>query len=88
MRFQKVHPHTYKASMAEHTIQTFKIHFKTGLQLSHPNFPPSNWDLLLKQATMTLKMLRSARFNPQLSVHADIFGQFDYSSIPLLPPGL
>ena len=35
---------------------------------------------------MTLNMLRSSRLNPKLSAYTQVFGEFNYSATPLLPP--
>ena len=87
VNFQLVPPFTHRANLAERAIQTFKAHFKTGLDLAHPNFPKTQWDRLIPQAVMTLNMLRSARINPKISAYASIFGEFNFNATPLLPPG-
>ena len=84
---QLVPPRTHRANKAERAIQTFKEHFKTGLDLVHPKFPAKQWDRLIPQAIMTLNMLRSSRLNPKLSAHAHLFGEFNFAATPLLPPG-
>ena len=39
VKFQLVPPFSHRSNLAERAIQTFKAHFKTGLDLVHPNFP-------------------------------------------------
>ena len=85
--FQVVPLFTHRSNLAERTIQTFKAHFKTGLDLVHPTFLTTQWDRLIPQAVMTLNMLGSARINPKISAYAYIFGEFNFSSTPMLPPG-
>ena len=45
-------------------------------------------DQLLKQAVITLNLLRPARLNPNLSAYAYFFGMFNYVATPLAPPGI
>ena len=85
--FQLVPPHTHRANAAERAIQTFKSHFTAGLASVDPEFPVTEWDRLLDQAFITLNLLRTARVNPKLSAHTYLFGNFDFNSTPLAPPG-
>ena len=84
---QFVPPGIHRANQAERAIQTFKAHFKAGLSSVDPKFPVGCWDLLLEQAELTLNLLRGSRSNPKLSAWAYLFGEFDFSSTPLAPPG-
>ena len=52
-----------------------------------PDFPMSEWDRLLPQAFLTLNLLRPSRINPALSAYAFLFGQFDFNTTPIAPPG-
>lgn len=36
---------------------------------------------------MTLNMLCSSQLNPKLSAYTQVFGEFNYSATPILPPG-
>ena len=85
--FQLVPPHTHRANAAERAIQTFKAYFTAGLASVDPEFPVSEWDRLLQQVFITLNLLRTARVNPRLSSHAYLYGNFDFNSTPLAPPG-
>ena len=58
--YQLVPPHSNQASKAERTIQTFKEYLKAGLGTVYPEYPITNWDILLTQAVMTLNMLRDS----------------------------
>ena len=85
--FQRVPPCEHRANAAERAIRTFKNHFVSILCTVDSQFPLSEWDRLLPQATLTLNLLRSSRIHPSLSAHASMFGQFDYNRTPLAPPG-
>ena len=56
--FQLAPPHIHRRNAAERAIQTFKNHFVSGFSTTDPNFPVSEWDRLLDQATITLNLLR------------------------------
>ena len=85
--FQLVPPHLHRRNAAERAIRTFKNHFIAGLCSTDPAFPLNLWDQLLKQAEITLNLMRRSRINPQLSAHAQIHGAFDFNRTPLGPPG-
>ena len=53
--------------LAERAIQTWKSHFKAGLETCDSDFPLREWDRLIEQANITLNFLRSSRSNPKLS---------------------
>ena len=55
--FQGVPPHSHRRNAAERAIQTWKNHFCAGLATCDPNFPLTEWDLLLPQAEITLNLL-------------------------------
>ena len=44
IKHQLVPPHVHRTNLAERAIQTFKQHFKKGLQLVDPGFLLSQWD--------------------------------------------
>jgi hypothetical protein len=52
-----------------------------------PDFPIHLWDRLLPQAEITLNLLRSSRFHPQLSAAAHYHGVVDYNKTAFGPPG-
>ena len=85
--YQLVPPHTHRRNLAERAIQTYKNHFKAGLASVDPNFPLSEWDRLINQANITLNMLRASRSNPKVSAYTYVFGEFDFASTPMAPPG-
>jgi hypothetical protein len=85
--FQRVPPKEHRANAAERAIRTFKNHFVSILCTVDSQFPLSEWDRLLPQATLTLNLLRSSRIHPSLSAYASMFGNFDYNRTPLAPPG-
>jgi hypothetical protein len=45
------------------------------------------WCEILPQATLTLNLLHTLRINPSVSAATHLFGQFDFNSTPLAPPG-
>ena len=85
--YQLVPPNNHRSNMAERAIQTFKHHFKSGLATCDPDFPLAEWDRLIQQAIITLNLLRASRTNPKISAYTHIFGEFDFKSTPLAPPG-
>ena len=86
-QYQLVPLHTHRRNLAERAIQTWKNHFKAGLASVDPNFSLTEWDRLVEQANITLNLLRSSRVNPKLSAYVYMFGEFNFSSTPLVPPG-
>ena len=44
---QLVPPHNHRANLSERAIQTFKNHFKSALATADPDFPLTQWNLLL-----------------------------------------
>lgn len=53
-----------------------------------PKFPMHLWCRLLKQAEMTLNMMRASRVHPTLSAYQELHGAFDFSKTPLAPIGI
>ena len=87
VKYQLAPPHCHRTNLAERSIQTFKSHFLAGLATCDPDFPLREWDRLLDQAVLTLNLLRSSRTNPKISAYTFLFGEFDFRSTPLAPPG-
>ena len=87
LKYQLAPPHQHRRNAAERAIQTFKNHFLAGLSSTDPNYPISEWDRLIEQAVITLNLLRNARLNPKLSSYAFLFGNYDFNSWPMAPPG-
>jgi hypothetical protein len=85
--FQLVPPHMHRRNAAKRAIGTWKSHFVAGLYSTNTNFPMHLWDLLLRQATITLNLLRPSRRNPQISAYQMIEGNYDFNSTPMAPPG-
>ena len=50
-------------------------------------FPIYLWCRMVKQAQITINLLRTSRTNPRLSAYAQIFGQFDFNTAPIEPLG-
>ena len=87
IKYQLVPPYIHRRNAAERAIQTWKNHFISGLASCDPNFPIREWDRLLEQGEITLNLLRSSRRFPNLSAYASIYGNFDYNTTPIAPPG-
>ena len=85
--YQLVRPHNHRVLAAERCIRTFKNHFIAGLASTDPKFPFYLWDHLLKQAEITLNLMRNSRQNPQLSAYTHMYGIFDFNKTPIAPPG-
>ena len=87
IKHQLVPPHAHRTNLAERAIQTFKQKFLIGLALVDPEFSLLQWDQFLEQTEMTLNMLRTARANTNLSAYTYLFGEFDFNTTSLAPPG-
>jgi hypothetical protein len=88
IEFQLVPPHSHRRNAAERAIRTFKNHFIAGLCSTDKLFPMNLWCRLIRQAEITLNLLRASRINPRLSAYAQLSGAFDYNATPLAPPGI
>ena len=87
LAYQLVPPHIHRRNAAERAIQCFKNHLLAILAAADPNFPISEWDRLVRQAVLTINLLRNSRVNCKLSAYAYLFGNFDFNATPLAPPG-
>ena len=85
--FQLAPPHLHRRNAAERAIRTFKNHFIAGLCSTDPAMPLHLWCRLVRQACITLNLLRGSRINPKLSAYAQVYGAFDFNRTPLAPPG-
>ena len=85
--FELVPPHHHRRNSAERAIRTFKNHIIVGLTTCDPAFPLREWDRLIDQGELTLKLLRNSRVNPLLSSWAYLFDNNDFKNIPLVSPG-
>ena len=68
-------------------MQTSKSNFKVAMATVDPNFSLAEWDCLIPQANITLKLMRSARCNPKISAWSHIFSTFNVLATPLSPLG-
>ena len=84
---QLVLPGLHQATIAEREIQRSKAHLISGISSCDPNFPFHLWDRLIRQAELTLNLLRPAHTNPRLSLEVYLNGDFDFNLTPLSPPG-
>jgi hypothetical protein len=84
---QFVEAHQHRVNAAERAIQTFKNHFIAGLCTVNKLFPLQLWCKIIKQAEMTLNMLRATRINPKLSAYNMLEGIYNFDRTPMAPPG-
>ena len=77
----------HRLNAAERAIKTCKNHFIYGFSTTDSDSPISKWDRLLSQCVITLHLLQNTRVNPDLSVHAYLFGPYDINKSPMAPPG-
>ena len=85
--FQFIPPRNHLKNESECTIRKFKNYLITILCMLHPNILMSLWCRLLKQAEMTLNIVRPCRINPRMSACAALEGEFNYNNTPLAPLG-
>ncbi|KAL7523612.1 LOW QUALITY PROTEIN: hypothetical protein ACHAWF_000593 [Thalassiosira exigua] len=81
VKIQLVEPDNHRVNVAESAIQTFKNHFDSVV------FPLQLWDKLLRQAEITLNLLRTSRQDPSQSAYEELEGPFGNNRTPLAPPG-
>ena len=81
--FQFAPPGIHFCNAAERKIITFKEHFTAGLCSTGPELPKQNWDRLLEQAEILLKLLRHSRLNPKQLAYVHMNGTFDYNHNPM-----
>ena len=84
---QLVAPFMHRVNRAERAIQTFKHHFIAGLSSTPKYFPMHLWCRLIPQAIITLNLMRPSTLNSNISAHAILEGQYDFSKHPMAPPG-
>jgi hypothetical protein len=58
-----------------------------GLSSVYPTFPLHLWDIILPQVEITLNLLRTSRFHPQLSAAAHFRVLIYYNKTSFAPPG-
>ena len=87
IKYQLVPPSNQRAKNSERAIQNFKNHFISGLCSVEKDLNLQLWDRLLKQATISLKLLRQSITLPPISAYTHIYGEFYFNRTPLAPPG-
>ena len=85
-KFQLVPPHIHCRNSAERAIRTFNEHFIAEFSSTHKDFPLHIWCQLIPHAIIMLKLLRQLRMNPKISGYAQLHGEFNYDTTPLVPP--
>ena len=70
MQFKMDPPYMHRRSTAERAIITCKNNLIYGLSTTDPDFPMREWDPLVPQCFITLNLLPSSRFIPDLSAYA------------------
>ena len=79
--FQLVPPYDHRRNLAEIGVQTQKNRLTEGLSVTEPSIPHMLWHTSIKQATITINLLRNSRVNTSLSGYAQIL----VNSIAMLP---
>ena len=87
MSFQLAPPRDHQNNPSERSIRNFKDNLIATLFVIDDKYPGNQWCRLIKPSTNTLNMLRGSRINPKLSAYQQIWGDFDYNTTPLAPPG-
>ena len=77
----------HQQNLSKRAIQIYKNHLVVGISGAEPIFSLILWDTLIPQVNITIHLLQNSRVYLRLSVHTQIFGQFDYNAIPLVLPG-
>ena len=87
IKYQLFPPSNHRANNSERAIQMFKNNFIARLCSVDKDLHLQWWKSLLKQATISIKMLSQSIIYTHLSDYTHIFGEFNYSCTPLDPPG-
>jgi Reverse transcriptase (RNA-dependent DNA polymerase) len=87
MEYQLVPSKMHQCNAAERAIQTFKSHFISILCGTDRNCPIIIWDKFVRQAEITMNLMRASRIDPSKSAHEQIHGKFNYNRTPMAPIG-
>jgi hypothetical protein len=87
IKVEYVPPDNHRQSPIERDIRTFKDHFIASLCTTDPDFPLSEWDLLLPQAEMTLNLMRGSKTKQPVSAYEHIHGPYSFERNPIAPIG-
>ena len=82
---QLVEPHNRQFNAEERAIQTYKNNLIADLCSWDDNFPTILWIKLIRQRQDSLKMLRTSRVNPKVSVYQILEAPHDFNQIPFAP---
>ena len=82
-----VPPHCHQRNVAKVAIKSLKQHFLRIIVVVATDFPVHQWECLLPQDEITLKLLCQSNTTPTVSAYAEMFVPFDYNKIPLGPMG-
>ena len=82
IKYQLVPPSNHIYKNVEIEIQTSKNHFISGLYIVEKYFHLQLWDRLLKQATISINLIRQSRNLTHVSAYTHIFGEFDFKRTP------
>jgi len=77
----------HRRNKAERAIRTWKNHFIATLAGVDPDFPMCAWNELIKQAEITVNLLRESPTNPRASAWECMNGPYDFDAHPMAPPG-
>lgn len=88
IQYQLTPAQIQRRNLVERAVQTFKNHFIGILTGCHPTFPNNHWNKLLKQAEISLNLLRTSRINNNLSAYEQLEGTFNFNKTPLASLGI
>ena len=67
--------------------QNLEKSFLSGLEITDPKLPASEWYRLIPQDVINLNILFNSRVNYKLSAHSYFHVNFDFNTTPLAPLG-
>ena len=79
IKFQLAPPGHHRNNAAERTICTFNNYLLAGPTICDPYFPITEWDRLLSQYELAMKILWNYIVNPILSEWRYLFGNHDFN---------
>ena len=79
--------HTHRSNADERAIRTFKAHFLSILVGVALDLPRNLWDLLPRQAELTLNLLIQVTVDPSRYAWSYFHGPFSYNATPIGPLG-
>ena len=88
MTYQLVPPDDHRRNISEKSIQIWKGCLIAVLSSAAPTFPLHLWCQVVPQAEKQLLLLRQSNVNKNISSHAHLYGNHEYSALPFVPIGV